>query len=279
MAGTVARRKDMGYSFFELEIKDNIGILYLNRPESRNAMNWDFWMELPRIISEIDNNPQIRSFIISGKGKSFSTGLDVLGFTSQFEAHLKENIGDDRKRFYELILKMQSGINAVYNSNKPSIAVVQKHCIGGGLDLISACDIRYSTEDAIFSLREAKVAIVADMGSINRLPSIIGQGNTRELALTGKDIDSQEALRIGLVNRVFPSLDLALESAIKTANEIAENPGIVTQGVKEVMRYSEGKPLEAGLNYVCLWNSSFLASRDFQKAIDGFKNKKKPTYN
>jgi len=174
---------------------------------------------------------------------------------------------------------MQSGINAVYQSNKPSIAVIQKHCIGGGLDLIAACDIRYAAMDASFSLREAKVAIVADMGSINRLPMIIGQGNTRELALTGKDIDSTEALRIGLVNKVFQDYETTFLEAMKTAQEIADNPSIVIEGVKEVMRYSEGKPLDAGLNYVCVWNSSFLASKDFERAVEGFKSKKRPTYN
>ncbi len=267
------------FNFFEIEIHDAIAIVYLNKPETRNAMSWDFWMELPLVIEDINENKNVRAFIIAGRGKSFSTGLDVVGFTTQFEDHLKNNSADDRKKFYSLILKMQSGINAVYQSNKPSIAVVQKHCIGGGLDLISACDIRFATEDAIFSLREAKVAIVADMGSINRLPAIIGQGNTRELALTGKDIDSKEALRIGLINKILTDHTLAMQEAIKVANEIADNPSIVVEGIKEVMRYSEGKPIEAGLNYVCLWNSSFLASKDFALAIDGFKNKKRPKYN
>lgn len=267
------------YKFFSLEQQESIAILSLNRPDTRNAMNWDFWMELPEMIAEIDSNPSIHAFVVMGRGKSFSVGLDVLEFTNKFQSYLKENIGDDRKKFYELILRMQSGINAIYNSNKPSIAVVHKHCIGGGLDLISACDIRIATEDSLFSLREAKVAIVADMGSINRLPAIIGQGHTRELALTGKDIDGKEALRIGLVNHLFADQDSAMDFAIRMASEISQNPTLVLQGVKEVMRYSEGKPLEAGLNYVCLWNSSFLASRDFGEAIESFQHKKRPKYN
>lgn len=267
------------YNFFDIEIADSIATVYLNRPESRNAMNWDFWRELPEVIQEIDENPLVRVFIIAARGKSFSVGLDVLEFTEKFKSYLENNSGDDRKKFYELILKMQSGINAVYNSSKPSIAVVQKHCIGGGLDLISACDIRYAVDDASFSLREAKVAIVADMGSINRLPSIIGQGNTRELALTGKDINSAEAIRIGLVNKVFADHESAMSAAYTTAGEISANPGIVLSGIKEVMRFSEGKPLEAGLNYVCLWNSSFLASRDFSEAVQSFRERKKPKYN
>ena len=267
------------FEFFEIVQEGSIAVLYLNKPEKRNAMDWSFWNELPLAVAEINSEKSIRAFVVAARGKSFSTGLDVTGFTDQFAPFLKDNSSDDRRKFLDLILHMQSGINAVYNSDKPSVAAVQKHCIGGGLDLISACDIRYCSEDASFSLREAKVAIVADMGSINRLPAIIGQGNTRELALRSHDIDSKEAYRMGLVTKVLPDADSLLVEAKKTANEIAENPSIVIEGVKQVMRFSEGKPLEAGLNYVCVWNSSFLASKDFSRAVEGFKTKKRPVYN
>ncbi|WP_061249159.1 crotonase/enoyl-CoA hydratase family protein [Leptospira alstonii] len=269
------------FEFFEIVARpeDKTAVLYLNRPEKRNAMNWPFWRDLPDVIEEINSNPEIHAFIIAARGKSFSTGLDLDSFIQQFGTLIQAPLGGDRRKFLDLILKMQKGINAVYNSSKPSIAAVQKHCIGGGLDLISACDIRYATVDASISLREAKVAIVADMGSINRLPSIIGQGNTRELALTGKDIDGIEAERIGLVTKVFQTEEEMMNAALATAKEIAENPKIVVSGVKDVMRYCEGKPLEAGLNYVALWNSSFLDSSDFRGAIQSFRERKRPVYN
>ncbi|AAS71189.1 enoyl-CoA hydratase [Leptospira interrogans serovar Copenhageni str. Fiocruz L1-130] len=242
-------------------------------------MNWPFWRDLPDTIEEINSNPDIHSFVIAARGKSFSTGLDLDSFIQQFGSIIQAPLGSDRRKFFDLILKMQKGINAVYDSPKPSIAAVQKHCIGGGLDLISACDIRYATVDASISLREAKVAIVADMGSINRLPSIIGQGHTRELALTGKDIDGPEAERIGLVTKVFSTEEEMMNAALATAKEIAENPKIVVSGIKDVMRYSEGKPLDAGLNYVALWNSSFLDSADFRGAMQSFRERKRPVYN
>lgn len=269
------------FEFFEIveRPEDKTAILYLNRPEKRNAMNWPFWRDLPDAIEEINSNPQIHAFVIAARGKSFSIGLDLESFFEQFGSSIQAPLGDDRRKFFDLILRMQKGINAVYNSSKPSIAAVQKHCIGGGLDLISACDIRYATVDASISLREAKVAIVADMGSINRLPSIIGQGHTRELALTGKDIDGPEAERIGLVTKVFQTEEEMMQVALATAKEIAENPKLVVSGVKDVMRYSEGKPLEAGLNYVALWNSSFLDSADFRGALQSFKERKRPLYN
>lgn len=267
------------FEFFEIKIEDHIAIVYLNKPEKRNAMDWSFWRDLPEVVDEINKDDNIRAFIIAARGKSFSTGLDVLSFTSQVEEFLIPNNADTRKRFYNHIQIMQSGINAVYNSNKPSIAVVQKHCIGGALDLISACDIRYCTTDASFSLREVKVAIVADMGSINRLPAIIGQGYTRELALTGRDVSADEATKMNLVNGVYSTLDEAMKKAKEVAHDISSSSTLVVEGIKEVMRYSEGKPMDAGLNYVCVWNSSFLASNDFAIARNAFSTKTKPVYN
>lgn len=269
----------MNYEFFEIEKEGNIALVYLNRPEKRNAMNWSFWRDLPSVVQEINEDPTLHCFVFIGRGKSFSTGLDLDDFFQNFQSTIEAEIGDKREKFYQLILKMQSGINAVYDSPKPSLALIQKHCIGGGLDLISACDIRYAVEDAVFSLREAKVGIVADMGSLQRLPSIIGQGNTRELALTGKDIGVTEALKMGLVTQSFASFEDGLEGVKSVAKEIAENPTIVIRGVKQVMKYGADKGLEAGLNYVSVWNAAFLDSEDFRRAQAGFKERKKPVFN
>ena len=267
------------FNFFEIIVEGNVAIVNLNKPEKRNAMDFDFWFELPAVIQEIDNNPNIRVFIIAANGKSFSTGLDVNEFTERYKDTLECKDASQRMKLHKLILEMQKGMDAIYNSNKASIAVVQKHCIGGALDLIAACDIRYCTTDASFSLREIKVAIVADMGSIHRLPPIIGLGNTKELALTGKDIDSEEALKMGLVTKVIPTKEEALKYAKKIALEISENSSFVMEGVKEVMRYAQNKSVEDGLKHVAVWNSSFLMSKDFQNAIDAFGTKKKPEYN
>ncbi len=267
------------YPFFEIEIHKNVAIIYLNRPEKRNAMDWSFWRDLPFVIEEINSDPSIHAFVIAARGKSFSTGLDLDNFFSEFKHIVQGELADGREKLYELVLLMQKGINAVYDSKKPSIALIQKHCIGGGLDLISACDIRYTSEDASFSLREAKVGIVADMGSLQRLPAIIGQGNTRELALTGKDIDAKEALRMGLVTKVLKTDTELLEEGLKVAHEIAENPTIVIRGVKQVLNFGVGKSLEDSLNYVAVWNAGMLDSRDFRNAIQGFNERKRPLFN
>ncbi|BDA78397.1 enoyl-CoA hydratase [Leptospira kobayashii] len=267
------------YPFFEIEQERNVAIVYLNKPEKRNAMDWSFWRDLPAVIDDINRNPSVHCFMIAGKGKSFSTGLDLDNFFNEFSSVVQGELGDNREKLYHLILTMQKGINAIYDSLKPSVSVIQKHCIGGGLDLISATDVRYASQDASFSLREAKVGIVADMGSLQRLPGIIGQGNTRELALTGKDIDATEALRMGLVTKVLPDFDSLLKEGKNTAHEIAENPTLVIRGVKQVLNYGVGKSLSDSLNYVAVWNSSMLDSKDFRSAIQGFRERKRPTFN
>lgn len=261
--------------FFHLEVDENIAVLYLNKPEKRNSMDLSFWSGLSSIVETINKNQDIRAFILSGKGKSFSTGLEISEFADTYKDILLGDTAEKRKKLLEVITAMQNAIKSIYYSNKPSIACVHKHCIGGGLDLISACDIRYCSKDAVFSLREAKVAIVADMGSLNLLPSIIGQGYTRELALTGRDIRADEAMRIGLVNQIFETKEECLEYAKSVALEIGANSPIVIEGIKDVLRYCQNKPLEDGLKYVAVWNSSFLTSEDFKNIL--YKYKKNST--
>src|SRR5262249_44339692 len=160
---------------------------------------------------------------------------------------------------------------------KPVIAAVGGWCIGGGLDLIAACDIRLCSQDARFSLREVKVAIVADLGSLQRLPRIIGEGNTRELALTGKDIDANRALRINLVNEAQHTQEALLEADRPPPRETAHNPPLVVQGIKRVMNYCAGKSVAEGLEYVAVWNSAFLQSEDLGEAMRAFAERRPPS--
>jgi enoyl-CoA hydratase len=270
---------EMQYEFFETKIEDHIATIFLNKPEKRNAMDWSFWRDLPLLVHEIEKRKDVRVMIIAAHGKSFSTGLDLQQFFTEFTDIFSGSVGEERERLYHLILDMQKGINAIYDSTIPSIACIQKHCIGGGLDLISACDLRYSTKDASISLREVKVGIVADMGSLQRLPALIGEAKTRELALTGKDISGDEAKEMGLVNQTFDTQEEMMQYAKTVALEVASNPRFVVKGVKQVLRADVSKRLEANLNLVALWNSAFMDSIDFREAISSFKNKKKPNFN
>ena len=168
--------------------------------------------------------------------------------------------------------------SAVADCRKPVVAAISGWCIGGGVDLISAADIRYASADAKFSVREVKVGMVADVGTLARLPAIIGDGHLRELALTGRDIDAQRAEKIGLVNDVFADPEAVLAAARATAAEIAANPPLVVQGVKTVLDHTRSASVEDSLRFVAAWNSAFLPSEDLTEAIAALLEKRPPNF-
>lgn len=185
----------------------------------------------PFVVDEIENDAEIRAFVVAGRGKSFSTGLDLTQFFSDFKEKIHGSTADEREELYKLILTMQKGIDRIQYSHKPSIAAIQKHCIGGGLDLIASCDIRYATKDASISLREAKVRWRRRYGFIKSIAFYHSQGHTRELALTGENVSGGRTLTMGLVTKLFNTVEELMEGAKSTAREIAENPAIVIRGV------------------------------------------------
>lgn len=265
------------YSFFETNIDPDSGVatVWLNRPEARNAMHWEFWRDLPLLVAELDQEPAVRVIILLGRGKSFSTGLDIADFFDRFEAVVTSPNADGREELLHLIRLMQSGMNAIATSPKVWIAGIHRHCIGGGLDLIAACDIRLCTQDASFSLREARVAIVADMGSLNRLPAIIGQGNTRLLALSGGDFSANDALRMQLVSEVFPDQATMEKAARELAARIAANPVIAVRGTKHILNYMLDHSVAAGLDYVAVWNAGMLDSTALREMVQAFRARKR----
>jgi enoyl-CoA hydratase len=174
--------------------------------------------------------------------------------------------------------RMQASISSVADCPKPVVAAVHGYCIGGGVDLITACDIRVASADAVFSVRETKMAIVADLGSLQRLPAIIGAGHLAELAYTGKDIAVERAKEIGLVNHVLPDAEAAVEAAQSLAAEIASNSPLVVQGTKTVIQTRDRRTIQDGLDYVAVWNSGFLQSDDLIEAVSAFMEKRPPKF-
>ncbi|MDT2004328.1 crotonase/enoyl-CoA hydratase family protein [Rhodococcus opacus] len=267
------------WNAFTVERKDHVAQVTLIGPGKGNAMGPDFWSELPEIFGELDSDPDVRAVVIAGSGKNFSFGLDLPAMSGSFGSVLADKAqAGPRTAFHDMIKRMQSGINAVADCRKPVIAAIQGWCIGGGVDLISACDIRYASTDAKFSIREVKVAIVADMGSFARLPAIIGDGHLRELALTGKDIDSGRAEKIGLVNDVFADAEAVLAAAHELAAEIAANPPLVVHGIKDVLDHSRAAAVDDSLRYVAAWNAAFLPSQDLTEAITAVFEKRTPEF-
>ncbi|MBS9535059.1 crotonase/enoyl-CoA hydratase family protein [Mycobacterium sp. M1] len=269
----------MAYESVTVEIKDHVAQVTLIGPGKGNAMGPAFWAELPDVFATLDADPEVRAIVLTGSGKNFSYGLDLPAMGGTLAPVLAEGAqAGPRMDFHGTILRMQRATNAVADCRTPTIAAIQGWCIGGGVDLISSVDVRYAAADAKFSIREVKLAIVADMGSLARLPLIISDGHLRELALTGKDIDAARAEKIGLVNEVFDDAEACLAAAHATAAEIAANPPLTVVGVKDVLDQQRIDRVSASLRYVATWNAAFLASKDLTEGISAIFAKRKPEF-
>ncbi|MBY0441902.1 MAG: crotonase/enoyl-CoA hydratase family protein [Mycobacteriaceae bacterium] len=256
------------YESVTVDIQDHVAQVTLIGPGKGNAMGPAFWAEMPEVFGALDANPHVRAIVLTGSGGNFSYGLDVPAMGGTFAALLAEGaLARSRADFHREILRMQKAINAVADCRVPTIASVHGWCIGGAVDLISAVDIRYASTDAKFSVREVKLAIVADMGSLARLPLILNDGHLRELALTGRNIDAARAEKIGLVNEVFDDAAAALAAAHVTAAEIAANPPLTVEGVKDVLNQQRISAVSENLRYVAAWNAAFLPSKDLTEGI------------
>lgn len=264
------------YVSLQVTIEDAVAEVTLIGPGKGNAMGPDFWRELPEVFTGLDADDAVRAIVLRGAGQHFSYGLDLPAMMGQLAPG--DNLAAARTRLLDMILSMQRAVSQTQTCRKPVIAAINGYCIGGGLDLIAACDVRLCSADARFSLREARIAIVADIGSLQRLPYIIGEGHTRELAFTGKDIDADRALRIGLVNDIYPTPEELFAAAHAMAREIAANPPLAVQGAKRVLNETQGKTVEEGLRYVALWNSAFLHSHDLTEAFSAFLEKRSPRF-
>jgi len=260
---------------FKIEMDGNIAWLVLNQPERRNSMDLNFFSELTRKFEEFDRDPNVRVVVIKAEGKTFTAGLDL----AMFKSLLQGGVGaDNRELLRKKLIEGQEGMNAVERCRKPVIAAVHSHCIGGGVDLLSACDIRIATQDAVFAIRETRMGMVADLGTHQRLPILIGHGWFRELALTGRDFDAQEALRIGFITRICEDREALYGEARKIASQIAACPPLAVQGAKEVILYSRDHGISAGLHYVAQKNAVGFYSEDVMEAMNAFMEKRPPVF-
>jgi enoyl-CoA hydratase len=257
-----------------IEKEEHIAWVTLNRPEKRNAMTLEFFDGLAQHFTAFDEDPGVRVVVIRAEGESFTAGIDLVGLAPLIQgegAAFREGL---RKG----ILKLQEGISRIERCRKPVIAAVHSHCIGGGVDLLSACDIRMASRDAVFSIRETRMAMIADLGTLQRLPHIIGQGRFRELALTGRDFLAEEAFRIGFITHLCEDRKSLYEAAGKLAMEIAQCSPLAVQGAKEVMNYSRDQGVYPGLEYVAQKNAAILPCEDLMEALRAFMEKRPPVF-
>jgi enoyl-CoA hydratase len=256
----------------------HVATVTLAGPDGRCTMDEAFFLGLGATFRALDADEEVRAVVVTGNQGNFSYGLDLKATAGTFGPMMGRTDAGPRVEFLRQIREWQATVDAVAKCRKPTIAAVTGWCIGGGVDIAAACDVRVCSQDAVFSVREAKMAIVADLGSLQRLVGIIGDGHLRELALTAEDFDAARAERIGLVNAVHPDADATLAAAREIAARMAANSPLVLQGVKDVLDAERGPRVEAGLRYTAVWNSAFLMSEDFQEAMMSFMEKRAPDY-
>jgi len=262
-----------------VSIEGNVADVVLTATGKANRMGPEYWSQMPELFAQLEANEAVRAIVLRGGGEHFTYGLDLPAMGADLAPFLDPTSGAAvRMKLLEAIRRLQAANTAVARCRKPVIAAVTGWCIGGGVDLITACDIRICSADARFSVREVKLAMVADVGTLARLPSIVGQGVARELAFTGDDFDAAKALRVGLVSEVLENQAAVVAAAKALAGRIAKNPPLVVQGIKEVLNAGSEPAAAASLATVALWNSAFLPSMDVQEAIGAFIEKREPRF-
>jgi enoyl-CoA hydratase len=273
------QRTPSDWASFGVAVSDGVAEVTLTGQASGNLLGLEFWHELPQLFDKLDRDPLVRAVLLAANGPHFSYGIDLKAMRAIFgDAFTTGGLAAPRSELRAAITQVQAAISSVADCTKPVIAAVHGWCIGAALDLISATDIRYASADARFSVREVRVGIVADLGSLQRLPAIIGEGNTRELALTGDDIDAERARIIGLVNGVLGDRHALVAQARTTAHRIAQNAPLVVQGVKHVLDRARRPSINDGLDYVATWNAAFLPSADLTEAIAAVFEKRTPQF-
>ncbi|HYL60575.1 MAG TPA: crotonase/enoyl-CoA hydratase family protein [Candidatus Acidoferrales bacterium] len=265
----------MSYRCFNVTIEDKIAHIVLNRPEKRNSMIAEFWDELPQIIGDIDDNARARAIVISSTGPHFTSGLDVSAFAAGGGNPVADQNEADQRRarrhrgagFYSNVTRMQRSFSSLENCRVPVLAAIQGGCIGGGVDLVTACDMRYATEDAFLTIFEINIGLTADVGTFPRLVKLIPEGVVRELAYTGRRMPAREAQAIGLVNRVFADQKQMLEGVTAIAREIASKAPLAVYGCKRMINYARDHSTADGLDYVGIWNASMLQPDEVLEAM------------
>ncbi|XP_019052670.1 PREDICTED: delta(3,5)-Delta(2,4)-dienoyl-CoA isomerase, peroxisomal [Nelumbo nucifera] len=255
--------------------------VYLNLPSLRNALSADFFSEFPKALFILDENPQVSVIVLSGHGDHFCSGIDLKTVNSLLSTSSPTEYNDRGRaaeRLRRSIKGLQDAITALERCRKPIIVGIQGGCIGGGIDLVTACDIRYCTEDAFFSVKEVDLAITADLGTLQRLPGIVGYGNAVELALTGRRFSALEAKSMGLVSTVFRSKTEMDERIRAIAEGIAAKSPLAVLGTKAVLLRSRELTVDQGLDYVATWNSAMLLSDDLPEAVSAHIQKRKPIF-
>lgn len=266
------------FETLKLELADGVAAVELNRPDKANAMNLKMWLEIREAFAWIDAAPEVRVAILRGSGRMFTAGID-LALLGSIRGEIADPCeGRMREKLRRMILDLQDSLTAIERCRKPVLAAVHGLCLGGGIDLICACDMRYCSSDASFSIKEIDVGMTADVGTLQRLPKLIGEGVVRELAYTGRSVSGAEAKEIGLVNHCYGSSGELFANAAKIATAIARKSPLSVRGIKEMITYARDHSVADGLNYVATWNAAMMVSEDLTEALTAQQGKREPNF-
>jgi enoyl-CoA hydratase len=259
-------------------LEDHIATVRLNRPEKANAMNAAMWQEIRQAFQWVDATPEARVAVLQGEGRYFTAGIDLQLMMGLGPQIANECDGRTREALRRVILDMQDTLTSLERCRKPVLAAIHGGCIGGGIDLVTCADMRYCSADASFTIKEIDIGMTADVGTLQRLPRLVGEGITRELAYTGRTFDAAEARSIGLVNRVFDSREALVAGVREIAATIAAKSPLSIRGTKEMITYAREHSVADGLNYIATWNAAMLMSKDLTEAMTANLAKRTPTF-
>lgn len=265
----------VSYQHIEIQTEGDIGWLWLNRPDKLNAFSPDLWEDLPNAVEELSAGG-VRVIVVAGRGRAFTVGIDLYMLGEL--APTKGSPAAMKRALFLRLKELQKTFSSLESCPVPVVAAVHGWCLGAGMDLITACDIRLAASDAVFSVRETRMAMVADMGTLERLPKVVSAGHVAELVYTGKDIGADRAERMGLVNQVYPDRESLLAGAREWADQIAANSPLAVQGAKAVLSAEQGRSVSEALDYVALWNTAFLESDDLGEAMSAFIEGRPPRF-
>lgn len=267
----------MSYECFEVEIRDKVAHVTLSRPAEKNTMNRAFWKELPDIVRRLDDAAAARAIVLASTGKHFTAGMDLAVFTSGADTSGQET-GRVRANLMHTVLKLQQTFSCLDQARIPVLAAVQGGCIGGGVDMVSACDMRFATKDAFFCIQEINIGMTADVGTFPRLAYLMPQGLVRELAYTGRRFLADEARACGFVNAVFDTHEQLLDGVRGVAVEIAKRSPLAVWGSKEMLNYGRDHAIDDALRHIAVWQTGMFQPADMREAFTARAEKRDPDY-
>lgn len=251
-----------------------LGFITLNRPDKRNALNLAVWRALNTAVGEAEADRDALVVLVTGEGKSFCAGLDLSPANELMSMITGQPSASQKILFYRSVREVQAVHNRLERLPQPTIAVIQGHCLGAGLELVLCCDIRVCSSDAVFALPEARLAVITDVGGLQRLPRVVGPGHAREMAFRAHRIGAEQAAAIQLVNSVYPDVDTLYNKAKEIAAEIAANPPLAVQGAKEVFLLGQDLPIDLAQDYTAARSSMIMPSEDIFEAFSSYIEKR-----